>query len=237
MIETEIDSDAPASPEVLNKERLTGTNYPDPYLLDAFRGPVGFFCPGRSGRRSVADAKRRRRVRLDAALGRLDDARLENIHQTVLEIIEDLAAHGAAKSETAFGQAKSGKLVNVDARKLGRSVFCIPGLGRLDDCAAIIVADVLKREGIFARTAGLGSAIEADAAETVCVCFLEDVTEARTDFTRRKISRQAPSAKVVVCLLGERRRIRESDEPPSDVAPRSLKDVLMAVEKNVAPSV
>jgi hypothetical protein len=35
-------------------------------------------------------------------------------------------------------------------------------------------------------------AIEADDAETICVCFLKDVTEARTDFTRRKLSRQAP---------------------------------------------
>jgi len=167
----------------------------------------------------------------DAALGRLDDARLEN--QTVLEIIEDLAAHGAAKSVKAFGQAKSGKskVVDVDARKLGRRVFCIPGLGRLDDCAAIIVAEVLKREGIVARTAGAGSTIEADEAETICVCFLEEVTEARTDFTRRKISRQAPSAKVVVCLFGERRR--GSDEPSGDVAPRSLKEVVMAVENNV----
>jgi hypothetical protein len=171
----------------------------------------------------------------DATLGRLDDARLENIHQTVSEIIEDLAAHGAA-NVTALGQAKSGKgrVVNVDTRKLRRSVSCIPGLGRLDDCAAI-VADFLRREGIVARTAGAGTAIEADDAETICVCFLDDVTEARTDFTRRKISRQAPSAKVVVCLLGERRRIRDSDDSPNDVAPQSLKEVLLAVEQNAAP--
>jgi hypothetical protein len=173
----------------------------------------------------------------DATLGRLDDARLENIHQTVSEIIEDLAAHGAA-NVTALGQAKSAKakVVNVDARKLRGSVFCIPGLGRLDDCAAIVVADVLKRGGIVARTAGAGIAIEADDAQTICVCFLEEVTEARTDFTRRKISRQAPSAKVVVCLLGGRHRITDSDDAPEDAAPRSLKGVLMAVEKNAAPS-
>jgi predicted PurR-regulated permease PerM len=172
----------------------------------------------------------------DARLGRLDDARLENIHQTVSEIVEDLAGHRAA-NVTALGQAKagSGKVVNMDARKLGRTVFCIPGLGRLDDCAAIVVADFLRREGIVARTAGAGTAIEADDAETVCVCFLEEVTEARTDFTRRKISRQAPSATVVVCLLGEGRRTRDSD-PPDHVAPQSLKAVLMAVEKNAAPS-
>jgi predicted PurR-regulated permease PerM len=173
----------------------------------------------------------------DATLGRLDDARLENIHQTVSEIIEDLAAHGTA-NVTTLGQAKSGsgKVVNMDARKLGRPVFCIPGLGRLDDCAAIVVADFLKRKGIVACTAGAGAAIETDDAETVCVCFLEDVTGARTDFTRRKISRQAPSAKVVVCLLGERRRIRDGDDPPNDVVPQSLKGVLLAVEKNAAPS-
>jgi predicted PurR-regulated permease PerM len=173
----------------------------------------------------------------DAALGRLDDFRLENIHQTVSEIIEDLAAHEApnltAPREAASGK---GKIINIDTRKLGSSVFCIPGLGRLDDCAALVVADVLKRQGIVARTAGATTAIEADDAETICVCFLEDVTEARTDFTRRKLSRQAPSAKVVVCLLGESNEIRDGDEPPNDVAPRSLKGVLSAVEKNTALS-
>jgi hypothetical protein len=138
-----------------------------------------------------------------------------------------------APREAASGK---GKIINIDTRKLGSSVFCIPGLGRLDDCAALVVADVLKRQGIVARTAGATTAIEADDAETICVCFLEDVTEARTDFTRRKLSRQAPSAKVVVCLLGESNEIRDSDEPPNDVAPRSLKGVLSAVEKNTALS-
>jgi hypothetical protein len=127
----------------------------------------------------------------DAALGGLDDARLENIHNTVSEIIEDLAAHKAPNvtvpREAASGK---GKIINIDTRKLGSSVFCIPGLGRLDDCAALIAADVLKRQDIVARTAG-AFAIEADDAETICVCFLEDGTEARTDFTRRKLSRRS----------------------------------------------
>jgi predicted PurR-regulated permease PerM len=172
----------------------------------------------------------------DASLGRLDDARLENIHQTVSEVIEDLAALKAA-NVVALGHAKTraGNVTDVDARKLGRSVFCIPGLGRLDDCAALVVADVLKREGVVARTAGAGTAIEEDDAETICVCFLEDVTEARTDFTRRKLSRQAPSAKVVVCLLGKTHRDQDSDDLREDIAPRSLKAILLAVEKIAAP--
>jgi hypothetical protein len=167
----------------------------------------------------------------------LDDARLENIHQTVLEIIEDLAAHEASNIVAPPQQtSEKGKIVNIDTRKLGQTVFCIPGLGRLDDCAALVVADVLKRQGIVARTAGATTAIEADDAGMICVCFLEDVTEARTDFTRRKLSRQAPSAKVVVCLLGHTHEIRDDDERPNDVAPRSLKGVLSAIEKGPTSS-
>ena len=171
----------------------------------------------------------------DAILGRLDDARLENIHQTVLEIIEDLAALNSANVvDPGQAEFKEGNVPTVDARKLGRSVFCIPGLGRLDDCAALIVADVLKREGIVARTTGAGTAIEGDNAEAICVCFLEDVSEARSDYTRRKLSRQAPSAKTVICLLGETPRNRAGD-PTEDIAPRSLQAVVHVVEK-IAPA-
>jgi hypothetical protein len=97
------------------------------------------------------------------------------------------------------------------------------------------VADVLKREGIVARTTGAGTTMEVGDAETICVCFLEDVTEARTDFTRRKLSRQAPAAKVVVCLLGESRK-RDSDDLGEDIAPRSLGAIVSAVEKVAALS-
>jgi hypothetical protein len=65
---------------------------------------------------------------------------------------------------------------------------------------------------------------------------LEEVTEARADFTRRKISRQAPSAQVVVCLLGETRRNPDTDDLPEEIAPRSLKAIVAAVEKIAAPS-
>jgi len=167
----------------------------------------------------------------DAALGRLDDARLENIHKTVSEIVEDLAAHEVATRKV-LSEPKSGKgkVINIEARTFGRSVLCLAGLGRLDDCAALVVADALKRQGV--RIAGAASATEADDAEIICVCFLEDVTEARTDFTRRKLSRRASSAKVVVCLLGKRTGSSAANEPDNDAAPRSLKGVLSAIEKS-----
>jgi predicted PurR-regulated permease PerM len=145
----------------------------------------------------------------DAAVGRLNDARLENIRQTVSEIVEDLAAHETPKTTAPPEHtSEKDKVVNIGTSEHGQSVLCIPGLGRLDVCAALVVADVLKRQGIVARTAESPTVVEADNARTICVCFLEDVTEARTDFTQRKLSRQAPSAKIVVCLLGEPKDIR-----------------------------
>jgi hypothetical protein len=101
----------------------------------------------------------------DAAQRRLDDVRLENIHQTVSEIIEDIASHETGEAR-APGEppARKAKIVNIDARKLGKPVFCISGLGRLDDCAALIVADALKREGFNARISGANTEIDAGNA-------------------------------------------------------------------------
>jgi hypothetical protein len=174
----------------------------------------------------------------DAAVGRLNDARLENIRQTVSEIVEDLAAHETPKTTAPPEHtSEKDKVVNIGTSEHVQSVLCIPGLGRLDVCAALVVADVLKRQGIVARTAESPTVVEADNARTICVCFLEDVTEARTDFTQRKLSRQAPSAKIVVCLLGEPKDIKDSEEPRADVPSRSSKNVLLALEKNAAPSI
>jgi hypothetical protein len=175
----------------------------------------------------------------DASLGRLDDKRLENIHQTVSEIVEDLGSYKASSDENPSdpkprkdGTTK-GKVVDIESQKLGPTVFCISGLGRLDDCVAVVLADFLRRRGVVARTAAAATAIENDVAETICVCFLEDVTAARGDFTIRKLSRQAPAAKVIVCLLGD---ASNGASAGGDTAPRSLAAVMTAIEKRLSVS-
>ena len=90
----------------------------------------------------------------------------------------------------------------------------------------------MRRQGYLARTTGATVAIETDEAQTICVCFLEDVSEARTDFTRRKLSRKAPSANIIVCLLGPAHKIQDSEDPPHDGAARTLQGVLVAIEKD-----
>jgi predicted PurR-regulated permease PerM len=171
----------------------------------------------------------------DAALGRLDERRLANIHETITELIEDIASHETAEKRSAEGhRTEKGKIVNIDARKLGRPVFCIPGLGRLDDCAALIVADALKREGYNARTSGAETENDAASAETICVCFLEDVSGARASYTVRKLSRKVAAPNVIICRLGHQLQEREDEQGSADSAPQSLAAVIAAVAKGTS---
>jgi predicted PurR-regulated permease PerM len=149
-----------------------------------------------------------RLAQADAEQGRLDDVRLENIFKTVSDLVEDLAEHGNGPADSA-AKAKgssSAKVVALGTTDFGKPVFCIPGLGRLDDCAVLIVADALKREGVNARVAGAQTAIENDEASSICLCYIENVSKARLDYTVRKVSKKSPAARVVVCLLSDNGR-------------------------------
>lgn len=170
-----------------------------------------------------------RLAQADAELGRLDDVRLENIYKTVSEIVEDLAEHGSETAQEAKERPSAGgKVVTLTGVDFGKPVFCIPGLGRLDDCAVLILADALKREGIEARVAGATTAIEDDKAASICICYLENVPKARIDYAVRKLSRKASSARIVVCLLGEEGQSKPDASQHGTEPPRSLKAAVSA---------
>ena len=166
----------------------------------------------------------------DAAQGRLDDERLENIHETVSEVIEDIGSHTAIQTKGIGSAQAADKVVKFDARKLGKPVLCVPGLGRLDDCVALVVADVLKREGFNTRISGIDT--EIDNADTICVCFVEEVTAGRAAFTARKFARRAAAANIIICRLG-RPDENGSFEKVDGAAPQSLDEIVGEVSKSV----
>ena len=167
-----------------------------------------------------------RLAQADAELGRLDDMRLENIFKAVSEIVEDLAEHGNDAAPNAKAKPSAGgKVVTLTGAGFGKPVFCIPGLGRLDDCAVLVVADSLKRAGVDARVSGATTAIEDGEAASICICYLENVSKPRTDYAVRKLSRRAPSARIVICLLNE---AAPSEHSASQATPRSLAAVVAA---------
>jgi hypothetical protein len=105
-------------------------------------------------------------------------------------------------------------------------------MGRLDDCAALIVADALKREGYSARVSGADAEIESGKAETVCICFVERVSQARVAFTLRKLSRKTAATSVIVCRFGNIQDDQQ-EEKIEDTAPRTLAKVIAAVSNRV----
>jgi predicted PurR-regulated permease PerM len=168
-----------------------------------------------------------RLAQADAELGRLDDMRLENIFKAVSEIVEDLAEHGNDAAPNAkVKPSAGGKVVSLTAAGFGKPVFCIPGLGRLDDCAVLVVADSLKRAGVDARVSGANTAIEDGEAASICICYLENVSKPRTDYAVRRLSRRAPSARIVICLLNEAAPSEHS--ALQQATPRSLTAVVAA---------
>jgi hypothetical protein len=91
----------------------------------------------------------------------------------------------------------------------------------------LLVADTLKGEGINARVAGATTAIEHHEAASICLCYLENVSKARLDYAVRKLSRHAPAARIVVCLLTDAKQISSASEQGKD-PPRSLKATVAA---------
>ena len=172
-----------------------------------------------------------RLAQADAEQGRLDDVRLENIFKTVSDIVEDLGEHGNIDISSAArltGRPSSNrKVVPLASDDFGKPVFCVPGLGRLDDCGVLVVADALKREGINARVTGATPAIKDEEAASICLCYLENVSKARLDYAVRKLSRSAPAVRVVVCLFTDANQLSSASEQGME-PPRSLKATIAA---------
>ncbi len=142
----------------------------------------------------------------DARQGRLDNDRLDSIRQTVAEVLEELREEQAnTKPESAKDpERKPGKkVVALRQRTSARSVACVPGLGRLDSAAALVVAEALNQSGIdaVAELQPLSASGESDSPRIICICFLEEISDGHVRFAKRKIARASPSAKVVVAVL------------------------------------
>ena len=143
-----------------------------------------------------------RLAQADAEQGRLDDDRLENIFKTVSDVVEDLVEHDRAASDAKSEEPsiEERKVVSLTSGEFGKPAFCVPGLGRLDESAVLVVADTLRREGINARVTGATAAIESDGFVRLPL-LCRDVSKARIDYAVRKLSRKAPAARIIVCQL------------------------------------
>jgi len=161
---------------------------------------------------------------LDARRGLLEEDRAVRIKETVAEVLEDLSSHQDITPEKAVpaeavsklpGLTEAGTESNVEATNelpvewREERIFCLPGIGQLDEAVALVVAEVLSKRGfgVLAEQAGSLSAsriftLETKDASAICVCFIESASAAQIGYVVRRLRRKVPEAFILIALLG-----------------------------------
>ena len=159
----------------------------------------------------------------DRQLGHLDEDRLNRVVSTVEELVAELEAHhdvGATEpgppdlssspgAAIAIEHARSQDALIQEQRVLSPSVVCIPGAGRLDEAAALVLAQLLRHRGIGAiaeKASDLSKSrfFSLELADTAlaCVCYLGQPSTAKIQHTVRGLNRRTDGTRILLALLG-----------------------------------
>jgi predicted PurR-regulated permease PerM len=164
-------------------------------------------------------------AQVDAERGLLNDERLSHIRDSVAEIVDDLAAHedkvdpapetDAADAQTPLAQLDKAETAPSPLRQLPPEwrteapVLCIPGIGVLDESLALVVAQLVRRQGIGARAEQADAlsmsrifSLETKDVALVCLCYVENATSAQIRYAIRRLRRKAPKAFILISLVG-----------------------------------
>ena len=171
-----------------------------------------------------------RLAQTDAERGLLDEERTQGIRDAVAEIVDDLSGH-EDKDEVILqdeapklGESPLAQLDKIASRpKLGllrerwrteKPVLCIPGLGLLDEAAAMMIAQLLERQGIGARVEQADalsmsriSGWDTKGTAVVCLCYVGNASPAQIRYATRRTRRKNPDIAILVALLGDSEEI------------------------------
>jgi predicted PurR-regulated permease PerM len=158
----------------------------------------------------------------DARLGRLDGERIDRILATVNEVVDDLDSHEdqlpeADPVDTRSDLARLEPLADAETAaplpKLWQqpgAVLCIPGSGKLDEAAALVLVQMLKRRGIggAAETADALSmsrffSLDLSQPAALCVCYTGKPSDAIIQYTVRRLSKKSRGGRIIIALLGD----------------------------------
>jgi predicted PurR-regulated permease PerM len=159
----------------------------------------------------------------DRQLGHLDEDRLNRVVSTVEELVAELETHhDVAATEAglpdlssspgaaiAFEQARSQHASIQEQPTSSSSAICIPGAGRLDEAAALVLAQLLRHRGIGATAEkadalSMSKLFSLELADTslACVCYLGQPSNAKIQHTVRGLSKRTDGRRILLALLG-----------------------------------
>jgi len=98
-------------------------------------------------------------------------------------------------------------------------VLCIPGLGQLDEAMALILAQLIERQGIGARPESADAlsmsrifSLDTKDVALVCLCYVANPTSAQIRYAIRRLRRKAPEAFILVSMIGGADNVSGSEE-------------------------
>jgi hypothetical protein len=171
----------------------------------------------------------------DRRLGHLDEDRLNRIASTVDELVADLETHhdvGATDlpsldmsaspgAAIVFEQSMANREPIEDRNGSPRSVLCIPGSGKLDEAAALVLAYLLRHRGIGASAEkadalSMSKFLSLDMTDTslACVCYVDQPSTAKIQATVRRLNNKKFDARILLALLG----VEATTPPIAEVA-------------------
>jgi hypothetical protein len=188
----------------------------------------------------------------DSQRGRLDQQETQRIRDTVSELVEDLESHNESQNSSEDG-VPPGKLKQLQKIVSGEAppsppinlvegtVFCIPGLGLLDETVAMPLAQLLRREGIPAEAKETETlpmsklfALEIKDVALICLCYLEHATPAQLHYTSRRLRRKVPGVSILVGIFNETGQTPNSDPQQLPEGVEFLQGPLSAGVKRVS---
>ena len=196
----------------------------------------------------------------DAERGRLDEERMQRIRDAVSEIVDDLSAHeDRPQREAEADVAEQSPLAQIEKSaatpepqrlperwRTGKPVLCIPGMGLLDEAVAMMLAQLVERQGIGARAeradalsmSRIFSLDKTDVA-LICLCYIGGASAAQINYAVRRIRRTMPEVLILVALLRNGAE-KQNGAPNTDFVGGSLQatvDRVVAVASGAAAQV
>ena len=155
----------------------------------------------------------------DSDRGHLDEERKQRIRDVVAEMLEDLEVHediasdantvGSVEDTKHSNPIVSHSMIVPEEWRLSKSILCIPGRDLLGEAFALIVAQLLTKEGLVARVEQSNalskarlSNLDTDDVGLICLCFVGGSTPAQIGYAIRRLRRKMPTAFILLALIG-----------------------------------
>ena len=144
---------------------------------------------------------------------------MDRVLATVHEVVDDLEAHEDRPLVEAE-DIETSPLARLDTDpelptsvperwQQPGAVLCLPGSGKLDEAAAVILAQMMNRRGIGATAEKADAlsmsrffSLDLSQAAAFCICYVGKPSDAMIQYTVRRLSKKSKGGRIIIALLG-----------------------------------